>query len=58
MSYLHLVSYLMSPFVIITYKYAWTCTLRQIKRDKIGWAYSSHGAKRNVRRVLVGKPEG
>jgi hypothetical protein len=29
-----------------------------VKEDKMGVAYSTHGDKRNVYRILVGKPEG
>jgi hypothetical protein len=35
-----------------------TCTLLQVKEDEMGGACSTNGEKRNVYRILVGKPEG
>jgi hypothetical protein len=43
------------PYELLFSKYTYN---DQIKKDEMGRACSTNGAKRNAYRVLVGKPEG
>jgi hypothetical protein len=48
--------YIKENFVILLFaKYNYN---NQVENDEIGWECSTNGEKRNVYRLLIGKPEG